>query len=401
MARKSGLAAAWICGCILLCGSQALAQVQPNGMPFGGFRLYPSLDVSANYDDNVYRTDTATMDDWFIKETPGLKLQSDWLRHQLDVYASLSALQYTSLTHESHVDWNLGGDGRLDILQGLDFSVTGQYTALHESRTSPDQPGLAKSPTEFEMGQAHAALEYHPYHFGFTLGGNYTRFDYSPTKLIGLPDLDNHDRDRDEFVGYVKGAYEFSPGYAVYVQGNLRDVGYDLTLDRSGLNRSNHGYSIDVGLDMLVTEVINGQVFAGYMAERYHAGLPDVTGLGYGANLTWTPTAFWAVHLTASRTPNATTLDGASAEDDQLARLGVDYLITPTLTVLSHVQYLDSDYHGSLRDDTYTEAGIGLNYAMNEYLNVKVEYDYQTRSSSLADQGFTDNALLAGVNLHI
>ncbi len=401
MHRKFVIAALAPCGCALALAAPAFAQTTPEGMPFGAFRLFPSVDIAANYDDNVYRTQSLTQSDWYFGEQANVAIKSNWVRHALNVFGNVAAYQYSKRNSENHTDWTFGGDGLLDISSGLSATASGSYGSLSESRTSPDQSGYAKSPTQYKMGLANAALSYHPYHFSFTVGGNYVRYDYSPTKLIGFPDLNNRDRDHAEYTGYVKGGYEFSPGYAMFVQANYRQVQYDLALDRNGLDRTNHGYSINTGLDMLVTDLIKGQLFVGYMDERYKGALPDVKGFNYGANVDWTPTPFWAFHLTASRTPDATTIANASAADDQTVRLGVEYFITPDITALGHVGYTDINFRGSTRHDNTTEAGVGLNYAMNRLVSVKAEYRYQQRDSSIGGQNYTDNLIYVGLNLHI
>ena len=388
-------------GCVVAAGSPATAQVEANGVPLGGFRLYPTLQLNASYDDNVYRTDGGAVSDSFFTEVPGFTLQSNWVRHDLKLYGNVTAYQYASKSSEDRADWNLGGSGRLDVTTGFDLTTGGSYNVLHEARSSPDQTGFAKSPTEYSLGQAQAALQYHPYHFSFSVGGDYARYDYDPTKVIGFPDFNNSDRNRDEYSGYVKGGYEFSPGYAMFVQANLRDVKYDLTTDRTGLNRANHGYSINTGLDMLVTDLVKGQLFVGYMSESYKAGLSDVKGFNFGANVDWNPSTFWTLHLTASRTPSATTIANASASDDQMVRLGIDYAVLPSVTILAHGSYTDSNFHGSPRHDKYSEAGIGASYFLNRYVDFKVEFTHQERSSSLGGDNYKDNLIYGGFNLHI
>ncbi len=116
------------------------------GLPLGGFRLFPTLGLDANYDDNVYRTQTGTKSDYYFLENPAFMLQSQWSRHELDLYAGYSAYQYSSRSSEDHNDWNVGGDGRLDVLRGIDLMGGASYAIEHEARTSPDQPGYAKGP---------------------------------------------------------------------------------------------------------------------------------------------------------------------------------------------------------------------------------------------------------------
>jgi hypothetical protein len=359
------------------------------------------LDVAANYDDNVYRTQTGTKNDWYFSESPGFRLESDWVRHELDVYGMVNTYQYATLNREDHTDLIVGADGRLDIHTGIDFTGGGAYSVLHEARTSPDQPGVAKRPTQFSYSTAHGLLEYHPYHFGFAIGGNFARYDYNTTQFLPSSSLSNTDRDRNEFETFAKVSYEFSPGYAVFVRADDRQMTYDLSVDRNGLRRSNHGYSVNGGLDMLVTNLIKGEVFAGYLDEHYQAPLTNVSGFNFGANLVWDPSVFWTVRLTASRTLNGTTLNNASAEDDQVVRLEVDYSPTPTITVEPHLGYTDSSFSGISRRDQYVDTGLSVSYAINRLFSARLGYDYQDRSTNAAGQKFTDNTVTIGLTAHL
>lgn len=399
--RIAGFAAVF--ASVLSFALPAAAQSTPSaiGVPLGGFRLFPTLEVGANYDDNVFRTQAGTKSDFYFEEKPGFELLSQWGRHQLNLHASLDAYQYSSLGSESHNDWNVGGDGRLDILRGSSLSGGGDYSILHEQRTSPDQPGFAKSPTRYALTEANAAFEYHPYHFGFILGGTFARYSYDPTKLIGLPSLNNTDRDRDEFVGFVKGSYEFSPGYAMFVQGNLRTVQYDLALDRTGVQRDNNGFSVNAGLDMLVTNLVKGQIFVGYLNQNYHAPLTDISGFNFGANVDWSATPLWTFHLTASRTLNGTTVANASAEDNQRVALAVDYSILRSVMIRGHVGYNDAVFNGSPREDRYTDAGLEVNYDMNSFTSANLGYNFQNRESTIPGQNFDDNVVTLGLNFHL
>ncbi len=66
-----------------------------------------------------------------------------------------------------------------------------------------------------------------------------------------------------------------------------------------------------------------------------------------------------------------------------------------------YVGYDDQNFNGSPRNDRYTSAGIGLNYYLNQYMSARAGYDYQTRNSTITGQGFNDNLLSIGLNLHL
>ena len=367
------------------------------GMPLGGFRLFPTLDITANYDDNVYLTQANTKDDYFFRETPQVMLQSQWGRHEFDVYGAANLYQYTSLSEQDHTDWDAGGDGRLDILRGLDFSASGSYSVQHLANSLPDQPSNAKTPTEYAVTQTNAVLAYHPYHFGFSVGGSFTRDVYAATLLVGGPTLSNADRNEDQYTAYAKASYEFSPGYAIFVQGIGNDAHYDLTFDRSGLRRDNDGYATNIGLDTLVTDLVKGEIYVGYLDQHYKAPFTNVSGFNFGAKVDWFATPLWTFHLTASRILNGNDFTAASTEDDQSVQLSADFLPRPNIGVNAYVGYLNADFSGSPRTDGYTTAGVKVTYHLNRWISTELSDSFQRRNSTISGQNFDDNVIMIGL----
>lgn len=369
----------------------------PKGLPFGGFRIFPTMEIAGDNDDNVYLTETNTRGDYFARETPQILLRSDWSRHSIDIYAAGSFYQYVTLPEQDHIDWNAGGDGRLDIYQGMALSGTGSYSVEHLANSSPDQPTSAKTPTKFSLVQSGATFSYNPYHFGFYLGGTFDRYVYDPNHLVDGTFSSNADRNEDAYSAYAKASYEVSPGYAAFVQANENLAHYDLTLDRSGLDRDNMGYSGNAGVDMLITNLIHGQAFVGYLYQRYKAPFKDVPGLNFGANVDWAVTPLWTLHFIASRSLNGTTLATASAEDDKSFQVSADYLFRSNITLSGGASYLDATFDGSTRVDRYITPRLSAIYHLNPWLGIELTDTYQIRDSSVSGQGFSDNIVMVGL----
>src|SRR5262249_51454304 len=156
--------------------------------------------------------------------------------------------------------------------------------------------------------------------------------------------------------GFVEASYDFSPGYTFFLRGtyNTDDVFHDTV-------RSSHGYNVDAGVDLLLGNLIKGQVYVGYLDQLYHKpAFHDVTGLDYAANLTWYPTELLIVRLAGARPLQNTILGGlgtgASAGDDKSATLSLDYELLRRLHVLANVGYDDTNYR-TVRDDKAFSAG--------------------------------------------
>ncbi len=371
------------------------------GLPLGDFRLYPTLDLAAAGDDNVYRTDTDTAHDAFFVIAPNLDLKSDWTNNLVEVTAAVSHYQYVRNDKESHTDWNAGGRGRLDILRGTTADGEVDYVVTHEPRYSPDQPGNAAEPTEYSDVHAEGNLTHAIGELGFTLGGVFDRFDYDATPLLGGGLLSNNDRDEKKYLLKAKVFYELSEGYDVFVRGTYNSRAFDLHLDRNGFDRGSHGYDVDGGADFRLTDLVRGEAFLGYIEQSFHAPLPDVSGLDFGANLIWYADTLYTFHLSAAHKLTDTTISGASLSDDRVFEFGVDYELLRDLILQGDVDYTDSRFAGTGRDDALWGATLRAEYLMNRNMRAYVDYSFSHRNSSAPFQDFNDNTLSAGLKFSL
>ncbi len=374
------------------------------GVPMGGFRLFPTLDVSANYDDNVFKRPAAESD-WFFTISPALRLKSQWGRHFLEVYSGLNYYNYTSFSDENLADWRMGADGRIDISRAANLSVNGYYGQLHELWSAPNVTGFQKAPNRYFQAHTDITGVYQPNRLGFAVGASFDNYNWTTTPRIGGGLLYNDDRDQNEYQGYFKVYYDFSPGYSGFVKASYDERDFDMFYDRSGLHRSSHGYRIDGGVDLQISHLLAGEIFVGYLQQSFAQNVPlplkNVSGFDYGVQLDWYATPVLTVHLSGTRTLDDVTLSGVSVADNKTVMLSADYELRPNIIVQARAGYTDSTYIGSTRNDTYPTAGVGVMYLVNRYWSLDFNYNYSKRSTDIAAFEYTDNTLSLGLKLHL
>lgn len=383
---------------------RARPEYDAKGIPMGGFRLFPTMDVTANYDDNVLRQ-TSGQSDWYFEETPELRLQSQWGRHFFEVYGGIDNYNYSKFSRLNLTDWTTGLDGRYDISRAAFVSAAAYYGEYHESLSSPDTVGFQESPNRYNKGHAEVTGKYQPNRLGVGVGASVDHYDWKSTPLIGGGDLFNTDRNEDEYQGYVKAFYDFSPGYSGFVKALYDDRAFAHYFDRSGLHRSSHGYHIDAGVDMQISHLLTGEVFLGYLDQSYKKNVPiplsSVSGLDYGVGLDWYASQVLTVHLNGGRVLSDTTITGVSATDNKEIKLSADYEFRRNIIVQGYVGYTNSKFVGTSRTDDYPTAGISAKYMMNRYMSLDAAYNYSKRSSNFSGAEFSDNLVTVGLSLHI
>lgn len=375
------------------------------GIPMGGFRLFPALDVRGTYDDNVFKR-SAALSDWFFTIAPAARLKSQWGRHFFEVYGGLNYYNYATYTDENLTDWKMGSDGRIDISRAAMLAVNGFYGQFHELWSAPNNIiGFQAAPNRYFQGHADVTSAYQPNRLGIGVGASFDRYNWTKTPRNGGGFLYNDDRDQYRYQAYAKVFYDFSPGYTAFVKASYDERDFDLFFDRSGLHRSSHGYRVDGGLNLQISHLVAGEIYAGYLQQSFAQNvplpLPNVSGFDFGAQLDWYISPVFTAHLSGSRTLDDVILSGVSVADNKNVAISAEYEFRPNIIVLGRFSYTDSRYVGSSRTDSYPSVGVGVKYLMNRYVSADFNYTYSDRATDIAAFKYTDNTVSFGLTLHL
>jgi hypothetical protein len=368
-------------------------ELDPLGVKSGGFTIFPSVEVSGTYNDNIFATDAGTIDDVITTITPAVRISSDWAQHYVGFNATGDIVRYADNGAEDHETYNLALDGRLDIRR--DTNVTGRaaYELGSEERGSVNDAG-GRTPTEFDVQSLEAGMFNKWNRVSLNADGSLFRRDYDDvTTTTGI--VNNDDRDRDEFGLTVRGGYEIQEQYEAFAEVILTSINYDAAVDDNGLNRDSEGYEVRAGARIDLTGLLFGDVFIGYLSRDYEgAGLKSVETVVGGIDLTWNVTPLTTLTGGLSRNVSETTLAAASGNLTTELRVGADHELLRNLIVSARVAVSTDEFEGTSREDDYIKGGIGAKYMLNRNFSVVLDYDYSERDSSVAGADNEINKIL-------
>ena len=128
--------------------------------------------------------------------------------------------------------------------------------------------------------------------------------------------------------------------------------------------------------------------------------LPDTSGWGLGAGLSWTPTYLTTVYVRADTSVQETTSEYASGYLRTLYSLRVDHELTRFLQINGFASYSDNDYQlidGAPPDarswDKIYRYGVGLSWFINRHLFLNASYDYQKLKTNVPEDGYNVNTV--------
>jgi hypothetical protein len=290
---------------------------------------------------------------------------------------------------------------RAGSISGTNLRANVYYDALHEARTSPNEPGDVAKPTAYTLFHTDAAFDTKPDRFGITVGGAVDEYNYQNTPLFGGGELDNAGRNENIYTAYSRASYDFSPGYSAFLGASYEDRTFLNHAALGGLDRDSTGYHIDLGSQFFISHLVQGQVFVGYLSQTFKSPFSNIDAVDYGANVNWYASPLLTVHLGASRTIDDTTLFGASASDDQTVYVSADYELLRNLIIQAQVGYMDQKFIGISRDDKVPVGNLQATWLINHNISLVGQYQYNQRSSDAPFSDYTQNTFSLGVNLQL
>src|SRR5689334_20621477 len=87
----------------------------PIGFRAGPIYFFPSVAVQGLYNDNIYAENNNKRDDEILIIRPELQVQTDWSRHELQLYAGGEIGFYNHFSTEDYQDYLFQGRFRLDV----------------------------------------------------------------------------------------------------------------------------------------------------------------------------------------------------------------------------------------------------------------------------------------------
>ena len=371
-----------------------------DGIRSGSFVYRPELTLQVEYDDNVFATDQNTTSDVIAVAAPSLTIETDRPIHSFRIQADAETRQYVDEGSESHTNFGIDTEGRLDVRRGTYVNAGAGYNRFHEGRTAV---GVARNSDELiEVDQTGAFIGAYR-EFGRTrLQGRYTfrDTDFKDGRDNLGQVLDQDFRDREDIEIEVRGDYAVSPDTAVFTRITVFDQNYKET--PLSLSRDQDGFIAEVGADFDITETVRGEVAVGYIDIGYDEPTRDsFNSVNLNGNIDWFATPLVTVSAEASRTVRPSgILNSPSTLETRLGG-AVDYEWRRNIVLSVGADYRDINFRDVDRDDKRFGYFAEASYLMNRSMAFTAGIYRNDLDSGgiLAQQNFDKTQILFGVTL--
>lgn len=360
--------------------SNAVAQ-EPG--PLRGIVLL--LSAGMGYDDNVFRTETNTADDFFWMVRPSIHFLGGLGRHGYGFGYDGVYVNYLEYSNQDYYNHRLFADVALDLTRKLDLNLNGAVNWGH------DPPGAigtclvcSATPDTWQSYLAGAEL---------VIGRAISRGQIIPTmEFSGVRYTNNGQeiRDFDQQAYGLRGRLRLTPRLSAIAQGNYAIV--DHTDPNNGLDRT--VTSLLGGVAWEATAKTSGEILIGTLIQDF-----DDPAQGESNNFNWDVRAFWdpepysRVTLFTSRRSQEDAAGGIGHFLADTYGAGWRHGFSERLIMSTNVDYTVAEYTSGRRD-TYSTFGIEFTHTLNRWLDISAQYQYLNRRSNIPGINYDDNTIL-------
>jgi hypothetical protein len=358
-------------------------EYQKRGIRSGAWMFSPSLTAGAFYDSNVFSSNSNIQSDVGTQLGAGLRAQSLWERHGIDLQASALSTIYANHPGLNQTDASLKGTGRFDIDHSTALLAAFQVASLHEEVGTLSSPTGAVQPTPYSLMSGDLTLQREFGRFTASVGARVDAYNYGSTIAQNGSIINEDARDGEIYKVHGRIDYAFSEKLGVFtaLEGNSRDLrgSPDQPLDSTG-------YRALTGFDIELTHLIKGELAGGYMAQHFVASsIGNIEGPTYRAMLTWSPSRSLDIHFNAEQVVTETSDTTATGVLASALQTGFDYELRPNVVLSTAGTYEKDSFKGQDREDDVYAIGTQLKYLLNNVTTIGLQYQFTRRNSSIPE----------------
>ncbi|MCF6172435.1 MAG: outer membrane beta-barrel protein, partial [Campylobacteraceae bacterium] len=182
----------------------------PLGLPIGSFYLFPSLEVSETFTDNVFISATRKASDATTIIIPSLRLESNWNNHALEFSLGGSSTHHAKHKSQDSKGFNAGLRGRIDVTTRTNILGGASYSVTQETGSSIDFNTASVSPSDITTTSYFTELNHRFNRLSVRLRGTRDTSDFANAASVGGAVINNTDRNRTTDTVQTQLNYEFS-----------------------------------------------------------------------------------------------------------------------------------------------------------------------------------------------
>ena len=356
-----------------------------------GFTFTPFFTERVEYESNIFQAPSRQQDDIIFKSIPGFVLALPFGSHRLDFGARAEILRYADLERQDTEHYFVLGNLKLDFPGGLKANLKEDY-AFTSSPPGTELTGRIDSSTNILA----PGIEYgfaERYAIGLDYTWTHVNFESRVNQL-----------DRDEHLVGLTGFYRVQPKTDVLLNVSYGEKEFD-----SATTRDVTRWLVLGGVRGFLTAQLTSTLRFGYESRQADASRrSDYEGFVASGDVVWQPLERTKVSLIIDRSPQESTFATNFWYLSTIVTLAAEHTITSKVRLSGRVFGGSNDYPDKgakvnstvdWRSDDLAGFGLGVDYQIQRWLGVGLDWQWITRDSNFNNFDYTNNVVAGKVTL--
>ncbi|WP_139345335.1 outer membrane beta-barrel protein [Pseudocolwellia agarivorans] len=347
--------------------------------------------VSAEYTDNVLNNMNETSDTAFIIN-PDVKYLGLVGKHKFLLSYNGKLATYTKDSNLNYNEHKLALGARLDHSHKINTEFKLGFDKITEEPGSTNSS--TQSLTEFNQYQNKTAQAKLYYGQAVSTGQIVLGYRYNDREYTNNQQS-FRDVEQNQFSATF--FYRIAPKTRMLFQASTEEYLYEDQTFGNGFtfNQSSDNNLYLAGVEWEATAKSKGIFKIGYQNKDYDdARLNDISGLSYILDMIWKPNTYTQIKLGAVRQTTESAQLNVGGFLSTSYSLDVSHKIMPRTAVTARFTTNNEEIvAGNSRTDKRNSIKIGVNHSLRKWLNVKLAYKYQEKTSDIEVFNFESNTI--------
>lgn len=362
-----------------------------NGIQVGGVRLFPTIGLSAGYENNIDYASHDEASSSTVRLSPALHAQAGNARSLFDADLAANLAWYSQSPRDNFSDVTMRASWLYNPVLRHAFGLDGGVTFGHDARGTGSREGdlafLDLDPDTYRKTDLGGR-----YQFGapgararIEVDGRITDRTYTNNREFT--------RSRDLTTTDIGGAFFWR--VAPKTSAELRIENSTIDYDTASLDSVERHYFVGVEFDP--TAKLSGQVLVGREIKNFDdPAHEDTSGASWRVGVKYLLRTYSTLSLTTSRETDETN----GAGDFILRRditLGWNHTWNERFTTGVDGGYAKEDHKPTTRQDTSTFIGVSADYLFRPWLRAGASYRTFNRSSDMSQYDYSRDLILFSI----
>lgn len=364
-------------------------EFEPEGLKIDSVSLYPALDMSTQYDTNIYARDSFDEADIVSVMMPSLSFESDLGPHKLAVGMNFGISRYLENAQANYETYSFSGSGLFTLSNTLAVPFEVEWARKAKPRSNVLSATVTEKPLLRTEQSLKAGIEWIPGRFGLKTDLEYIRARQGNQEIFGSEDIFvRKDSDKDLVAVDNTISYKLRPNHTGLLRVRLSHIDHlrgtfdPDTSDFSGPKRDHRRILAGLGMRTQYKGLMGLEFQVGYDQRKFEArSLSDTSGLAFFGNGYWNITRLTSLSADVSRTTSENPETNSSLVKT-LGRFTLDHELRRNAVLSAFIEAATNEFETTGREDDEYGAGLGLRYKLSPHFHLNLDYVYQNRSST-------------------